>query len=113
MALRGKIAGFEGFFAIRFIDRNYQSGLGDFPDDRDWPFEFFYDSEKLERGEDELVGIEILDVSLITEEWLAELDKLDLPRVDVQEAGLTDASVSEVLRWARKTYPSRYEQATG
>ena len=113
MALTGEITEFEGFFAVRFIDRNYKSGVGDFPDDRDWPFDFFYGGDKLEHDEYELVGIEILDVSLITEDWLAELDKFDLPRVDIPEFGFADASLSEVLRWARMTYPSRYEEAAG
>jgi hypothetical protein len=113
MALKSRPTSYEGFFAIRFIDRNYAAGVGDFPDDRDWPFDFFYEDEKLSRGEYELVGIEVLDVSLITEDWLAEMEKLDLPRVDVPEAGLTDVTLADVLRWARKTYPSRYEQATG
>lgn len=113
MALTGRITTYEGFFAIRIVDRNYRAGVGDFPDDRDWPFDFFYEDEKLARGEYELVGIEVLDVSLITEEWLAEMEKLDLPRVDVPEADLFDATLADVLRWARKTYPSRYEQAAG
>lgn len=113
MALRAATTYFEGFFAVRIIDRNYGAGVGDDPDERFWPFDFFYEDEKLARGEYELVGIEVLDVSLITEEWLAEMEKLDLPRVDVPEADLSDATLADVLRWARKTYPSRYEQATG
>lgn len=113
MALRAATTYFEGFFAVRIVDRNFGAGVGDEPDDRIWPFYFFYDDEKLARDEYELVGVEVLDVSLITEEWLAELEKLDLPRIDVPEAKLEDASIADVLRWARKTYPSRYEQATG
>jgi hypothetical protein len=113
MALNAETTYYEGFFAVHILDRNYPSGIGDYPDDRDWPFDFFYEDEKLAAGEYELVGIEVLDVSLITDEWLAELEKLDLPRIDVPEANLTDATFADVLRWARRTYPSRYRQAAG
>jgi hypothetical protein len=113
MALRAETRSYEGFFAVRITDRRYSAGVGSYPDDRDWPFDFFYDDEKLANGEHELVGIEVLDVSLITDECLVELEKLDLPRIDVPEANLKDASFADVLRWARKTYPSRYEQAAG
>jgi hypothetical protein len=113
MALKTRITSHDGFVAIRLVERNIQSGVADFPDERTWPFDFFYDDEKLVRGVRELVGIEVLDVSLVTEDWLAELDELDLPRVDVPEADLFDSLISDVLRWARETYPSRNEQATG
>lgn len=113
MALSAKTTSYEGFFAVRITDRNFGSGVGDWPDDRRWPFDFFYDDDKLAEGEYELVGIEVLDVSLITDEWLTELEKLDLPRIDVPEANLYDATFAEVLRWARKTNSSRYEQAAG
>jgi hypothetical protein len=68
-----------------------------FPDAREWPFDFNHDDEKLARGEHEFLGLFVLDVSLITDKWLAELDKLALPRVDVPEAGLFDAIMSDVL----------------
>lgn len=71
-------------------------------------FYFAWDADKLERDEYEFGGIEVPDIAHLTEDWLAELDKLDLPRVDVPEAGLRDVTISDVLRWARKTYASRY-----
>lgn len=83
------------------------------PDNRDWPFDFSYDDAKFVLGEREFLGIEVLDVSFITDYWLAELDKVEgVPRVDVPEAGLFDVTISDVLRWARQTYPSRYSSAT-
>lgn len=36
--------------------------------------------------------------------WLAEIDKLDLPRLDV--------TLGDVLRWARATFPSRRTRAS-
>lgn len=97
----------DGFVAITLYPGSERNDVGSSPDDRAWPFDFYYDADKLARGEREFLGIEVLDVSLITDEWLAELERLDLPRVDVPEADLAD-----VLRWARQTYPSRYTGAT-
>lgn len=81
------------------------------PDGRVWPFDFYWDLEEFRRGVRELAGIEVSDVSLITDDWLIELDKLALPRVDVAEAGLYDATISDVLNWVRQTYSSRLATA--
>lgn len=113
MAITAEISAFEGFFALNLVDPPLpHADILDAPDDRHWPFDFSYDDEKFARGEREFLGIEVLDVSLITDYWLGELDKLDLPRVDVPEAGLFDVTIADVLRWARETYPSRYTSAT-
>lgn len=112
MAIKTTIYHDDGLVAVDLFPGTPKAGIVDFPDDRVWPFDFNYDDEKLARGEREFLGIEVLDVSLITDEWLAELERLDLPRVDVPEAGLADATVAGVLRWARQTYPSRYTGAT-
>lgn len=45
-------------------------------------------------------------ISLLREEHLAALDRLDLPRVRCAERGIEDASVAEVLRWVEQTYAS-------
>lgn len=82
--------------------------IADDPDERNWPFWIYWDGIKLEAGEREFLGIEALDVSHITEYWLGELEKLDLPRIDVLETDLCDVTVADALRWARQTYPSRY-----
>jgi hypothetical protein len=82
--------------------------IADDPDERNWPFWIFWDAPKLDQGEREFLGIEALDVSDITDYWLAELEKLNLPRIDVPEADLHDVTVADALRWARQTYPSRY-----
>lgn len=82
--------------------------IADDPDERNWPFWIYWDGLKLERGEREFLGIEALDVADITEYWLSELEKLDLPRIDVPEADLLDVTVADALCWARQTYLSRY-----
>lgn len=113
MAIKTTLSHFDGFFAVHLTDPPLpHADVLDFPDDREWPFDFSYDDTRFASGEREFLGIEVLEVSLITDYWLTELDKLDLPRVDVPEAGLTNASVADVLRWARETFPSRYSSAT-
>jgi hypothetical protein len=49
----------------------------------------------------------VLDLARLDDRQLAALDRLRLPRVDVPEAGLTGASVADVLRWARRRYAER------
>lgn len=102
----------DGLVSVELYPGVQKAGVVSMPDERDWPFYFDYDDEKLAAGEREFLGIEVLDVSFITDDWLAELEKLDLPRVDVAEAGLTDVSIADVLRWARDTFPSRYSGVT-
>lgn len=82
--------------------------VSDLPDDRAWPFDFDFDAGKLEAGEHDLGAIRVGDVSLISDYWLQQLDTLALPRVNIVEAGMRDASISDVFRWIRQTYPSRY-----
>lgn len=81
------------------------------PGDRLW---FYWDAEKLlgENEEYDFLGIEINDIGMLRDEDLAIIDRLDLPHVDVPEVGMFDAPISDVLRWARKTYPSRYSTAS-
>jgi hypothetical protein len=112
MAVIAGIIHYDGFVSVDLYPDKQKAGVVSSPDDRSWPFDFDYDDEKLAHGEREFVGIEVLDVSLITDYWLSELDKVDLPRVDVPEAHLFDVTISDVLRWARQTYPSRYSSAT-
>lgn len=113
MAVIAGIIHYDGFVSVDVNPGVQKAGVVSSPDGRDWPFDFDYDDEKLARGEREFVGIEVLDVSFITDYWLAELDKVEgLPRVDIPEAGLFDVTISDVLRWARQTYPSRYSNVT-
>ena len=113
MAVTAELYYYDGFVAVNLLDPPLpHADVVSHPDGRDWPFDFSYDDEKFTLGEREFLGIEVLDVSFITDYWLAELDKVDLPRVDVPEAGLVDVTIADVLRWARQTYPSRYSSAT-
>lgn len=112
MAVKAEVFQHDGWFAVGLYPDEQREWTSDVPDDRQWPFYFQWDAKKLEADIYDFGGIEVLDVSHITDEWLAALDKLHLPRVDVAEAGLSEASISDVLRWARVTYPSRYSTAS-
>lgn len=94
-----------------YLDQ-YRDRVADDPDERNWPFWIYWDAPKLDKGEREFLGIEALDVSHITDYWLTQLEKLNLPRINVPEANLYDVTVADALRWARQTYPSRYAKAT-
>lgn len=112
MALNVKIEHFDGKIILDLYPDEPRQWIADDPDDRKWALYIYADHEKLDRGEYEVVGIEALDVSDITDEWLDALDELDLPLVDVPDTQLSNASISDVLRWARKTYASRYTTAS-
>lgn len=112
MANRADLTFSNGLIFLDLSPDSRRARVASDPDDRNWPFYFYYDDEKLARGEKALVALEVLDVSNITDDWLSNLDALDLPRVDVPNAGLFDVTIADVLRWARETYPSRYTSAT-
>lgn len=112
MAIKAKVSHHDGCFALSLYPGERRNWISDDPDDRQWPFYFLWDAEQLEADIYDFGGIEVLDVSLITDEWLAALDELELPFVDVPDTQLSNASISDVLRWARATYSSRYTAAS-
>lgn len=112
MAITADLMYFDGLVFLDLSPGSLNARVSSDPDDRNWPFYFYYDDEKLACNDRQFVGIEVLDVSNITDDWLTNLDVLNLPRVNVPEVGLFDVTISDVLRWARQTYPSRYSNAT-
>jgi hypothetical protein len=70
------------------------------------PFYFLWDAEKLEHGEWDLLGLKVR-IERITEQQLADLACLNLPNVDLADAGLLNASIPEFLRWAKRIYEER------
>ncbi len=69
----------------------------------------YWDAEKLEHGEREFAGLEVLDVTHLDEAALDSIERLDLPRLDYPDAGLYDATVADALRWAKSSYVGRHE----
>ncbi len=68
-------------------------------DDITW---WYWDEEKLTRGERDFLGIEVIDITLLTEADFAALDRLDLPTIDSAEYGLFDVTIADALRWAQR-----------
>jgi hypothetical protein len=66
------------------------------------PWIFEWDAEELdERGEHRFMGLFTHRLADVTDGDIDELDALSLPRVDYPPAGLHDARVSDIVRWAR------------
>jgi hypothetical protein len=75
---------------------------------------WYWDDEKLARGEREFLGIEVIDITLLSEADLAAVARLDLPHIDNAEHGLFDVTIADALRWAQRralTSPARTAHA--
>jgi hypothetical protein len=108
----------DGLVGLMLLPIGAREKVGDIPNvegyDPSGRLWFYWDAEKLlgKNEEYDFLGIEINDISMLWNEDLAIIDQLELPHVDVPEAGMFNASISDVLRWARKVYPSRYSTAS-
>jgi hypothetical protein len=65
---------------------------------------FYWDEEKLARGEEEFLGIEISDIGALRDEDIEYIRAMPLPRIDLPEAGLSDVTVAEALQWAKRSH---------
>ena len=66
------------------------------------PWIFEWDAETLgERGQHEFLGLFTSRLSDVTDADISELDTLPLPLVDYPPAGLHDAPIATLVRWAR------------
>jgi len=77
---------------------------------------WYWDEEKFVRGEREFLGIEIIDITLVTAADFAALARLDLPTIDSPEYGLFDMTIADALRWAQHRaleMPARVSHASG
>lgn len=118
MALKASLWYDDGFVALNLYPDDEpqpkaedELGVENYdPGDRLWFY--YWDDEAYENGERVLRLIEINDIGLLRDEDLEAIGQLDLPRLDVAEAGLFDVTATDVLRWAQKTFPSRYSAAS-
>ncbi|MGI8857107.1 MAG: hypothetical protein ACR2JW_15270 [Thermomicrobiales bacterium] len=62
---------------------------------------FYWDEEKLARGEHEFLGIEVSEIRSLRDEDIEYIRAMPLPRIDLPEAGLSDVTVADVLQWAK------------
>lgn len=63
---------------------------------------WYWDEEKLARGEREFLGIEVIDITLLTEADFVAIARLDLPTIDSPAYGLFDVTIADALRWAQR-----------
>lgn len=67
------------------------------------PWIFEWDAAALDqRGQHEFLGLFTSRLADVTDTDIDELDTLPLPLVDYSPAGLRDAPVSDLVRWARR-----------
>jgi hypothetical protein len=64
---------------------------------------FYWDEEKLGRGEEEFLGIEVSDIAALRDEDIECIRAMPLPRIDLPEAGLSDVTVADALQWAKRS----------
>lgn len=62
---------------------------------------WYWDEGKLACGEREFLGIEIADVTTLSEADFAAIACLDLPTIDSPAYGLFDVTIADALRWAQ------------
>ena len=68
----------------------------------DSPWIFEWDAEALEEhGRHEFLSLFTTNLSAVTDADIDELDRLPLPPIDYPPAGLHDARISSLVRWAR------------
>ncbi len=63
---------------------------------------WYWDDEKLIRGERDFLGIEVINITLMTEANFAALARLNLPTIDSAGYGLFDVTIADALRWAQR-----------
>lgn len=111
MAVSGRAFYSDGYFALNLYPDDDRERIEAAPPVPGWhptcPVWFYWDGEKHARGEYDFLGVTVIDLDALSEEHLAELARLPLPRVDCPDAGFADVEVVDVLRWAKRTYPGR------
>jgi hypothetical protein len=99
-----------------YVDERRVRSTDDYPSpgyEPDAHMFFYWDDEKIEDlGEHDFLGVEIIDISELSDKDLDAIDRLDPPRIDVLEEGPFDVSVTDVLRRARTKRLSHIKRVT-
>ena len=105
MAVTASVFDFDGQLGIDLYLGEALERVGDLPPrpirpNSPWLFE--WDAEALdERGEYIFLSLFTPYLTRVTDDDITELDGLGLPLVDYPPAGLRDARISDLVRWAR------------
>jgi hypothetical protein len=106
MAVKADLYLDRNIIGIALLPENRGSSIGDDIDVPGYTANaltwWYWDDEKLARGEREFLGIEVIDVTLLSEADFAALARLDMPRIDNAEHGLFDVTIADALRWAQR-----------
>lgn len=106
MAMRAKLFRHDEFTAINLYPDERRLRVSDDPAlpgyDPAWRIWFYWDDEKLDRGEYEFLGVEVPDIDRLEEQDLMALERLNPPRIDVPEEQLFGITVADALRWAKR-----------
>lgn len=67
---------------------------------------FYWDEEKLARGDKEFLGVEVSEIGMLRDEDIEHIRTMPLPRIDLPEAGLSNVTVADALQWAKRHHTS-------
>lgn len=112
MAVKASFYHDDGFVGIELYPDERRLKIGEDPDipgyDPGCRLWFYWDDDRLADDDVyEFVMVEVNNIRNLRDEDLTALDRIDAPRVDIPEIGFVNAALSDVLRWARRTYPGR------
>lgn len=75
-----------------------------------WRIWFYWDDEKLDRGEHEFLGVEVPNIDRLEEQDFLALERLNLPRIDIPEVRLFSVTVADALRWAKRSRANQHSR---
>ena len=110
MAVEARVTDLDGVIHLDLYPGELRERVSAEPDGDLWPIGIwlYWDGETLARGENEFLGREVLDVGLLTDERLAALAAMKLPRITLDEYGIENVTVADAARWLRHAFSQRH-----
>ncbi len=111
MAIKAELFRHDEFVAINLNPNERRLKVEDEPSlpgyDPGWRIWFYWDDEKLDRGEHEFLGVEVPNIDRLEEQDFVALERLNPPRIDLPEERLFGVTVADALRWVKRSRPNR------
>jgi hypothetical protein len=104
MAVRAAFFSSDGVVALDLYLDQQRERVASAPDPNFAPGSllwFYWDEEKLARGEEEFLGIEVSEITALRDEDIEYIRAMPLPRIDLPAVGLSDVTVADALQWAK------------